>query len=261
MPAFGLSNAPPVIPGLGLSNVPAAADGLRSSRISMHTPRPCQHTPRRSSTFSVGGPLGEPFLNTHRTGVYFNPDACKPPELSMSGAQSHLPAAYAVVRLMLEPEEEATPIWQQLSQSGGPKIQKFNATKDAFAKRFPALVRGVQLMKEAFGRYLELPAEELARVGLQDVRCVKFAAGTEASWHRGDARSHFTVMVVLSDDVELKGGTLMLHGGECTSDGDAMPVHMTQGDAVIFCAPRLDHAIRRIEHGELFMALFEFGMD
>ena len=143
----------------------------------------------------------------------------------------------------------------------GPAIQKFNRSKDAFAKRHPTLVSGVSAMKDAFGRYLELSAEEVAAIELIDVRCVKYRAGQEVPWHRDDPRSHFCVMVLLSDSLEqLDGGTLVLHGGECQSDDDAMPARLEQGDAVIYCCPRLDVAIRRVEAGERLMAVFEYAI-
>ena len=111
-------------------------------------------------------------------------------------------------------------------------------------------------------QYLELPPEELARVALQDVRCVKFVAGQEVPWHRDDPRSHFVVVVLLSEPSRgesLEGGTLCVHGGTCKDDSDAHPVHMSQGDALIYCAPRLDHAVRRVDEGERLVAMFEFA--
>ena len=67
----------PAVPPLAVSHL-AVSDGLKSARISMHTPRKCQHTPRGRSTFEAGGPLGEPFLFTHSSGTYFNTRAPKP---------------------------------------------------------------------------------------------------------------------------------------------------------------------------------------
>jgi hypothetical protein len=254
----------PTIPALQIpSALGGEADGLRSARISSHTPRAVKHSPRTSSTFCVGGPLGEPFLFTHRSGVYYNPLAERPPELDTTeGAQSHLPCAYAVVRSLLDPEE-AEQIWKQLGSREGPSVQKFNRSMPAFTKRYPKLVDGARDMKDAFGRYIELPEKELERVQLQDVRCVKFRPGQEVPWHRDDPRSHFVVVVLLSEPSRgehLEGGTLCVHGGSCSSDSDAMPVHMCQGDAIIYCAPRLDHAVRRVEEGERLVAMFEFAL-
>ena len=248
----------PAVPALAVASVPASADGLRSARISMHTPRACQHTPCPSSRFTAGGPLGEPFLYSHCSGVYHNRNALDAP--TTAGAQSHLPAAYAVVRAMLEPEV-ADKTWHMLSQPGGPNVQKFNHCKEAFATRHAKLVEGVVSMKEAFGRYLELPTEEIQRVGLHDVRCVKFVAGQELPWHRPDPRVHFCAMVLLSDREGLGGGMMYMHPGECATDGDAMPLRMAQGDAVVCCAPRLDYAMARIEEGEVFLAVFEFALE
>ena len=255
------------VPTLSLAPAAAYEDGLKSARISMHTPRAVFHSPRTSATFSAGGPLGEPFLHTHGSGVYYNSYAALPPDVAaVSGAQ-HLPAAYAVVRRLLDPDE-AEKICGQLCGANTPPMQAFSKSKDTFALRYPKLVNGVVDMKDAFGRYLELSPEEISSVHLSDIRCLRYSRASgvqERPWHRDDPRTHFNVVVLLSETrAQHDGGTLVFHcddrsNGMSPSDEDAMPVYLEQGDAVIYSAPRLAHALQRFTaDGARFMAVFEF---
>jgi hypothetical protein len=227
----------------------------------------CLHSPRRVSTFEAGGRLGEPFLYTHRSAVYFNPRADVPGKVSATpGANVHLPAAYAVLRKFLDDEELAKARRLLIKPgdappSGGPIVHRYAKSQEALKKALPQLFEGLYALRDAFGRYLELDAAEVASTEVRDIRCVRHLRGDESPWHREDARSHFVVSVMLSDVVEdFEGGTLMVHGGACPSDADAMPVHLDAGDALIFVAPRIDHALRTVEHGERATALFEFAV-
>ena len=256
----------PAVPPLAVAHA-QTSDGLKSARISMHTPRSCKHTPRPASTFESGGPLGEPFLSSHRSGVYYNmkaqiPDTC----FATQDAQIHLPAAFAVLRNLLEPEA-AELISEQLisgpaKNAAEPEVRTFNKSMIAFRRRFPALVDGVVAVKDAFGRFLELDASEISSVGLQDIRCVRYAAGQECPWHREDPRVHFSVAVLLSSPMaDFEGGAMVVHAGECADDGDAMPVNLSQGDAIVLCAPRVDHAVQRVTEGSRVVCMFEFGFE
>jgi len=240
-------------------------DGLRSPRITLHTPRKVPHTPRHASTFEVGGPLQEPFLNTHRTGVYFNRNAeIRADMLATPGAQTHLPAAYAIVRNLLE-AEEAEQIWTKLAappsgRAAEPTVSTYNKSHAAFRKRYAKLCQGADSMKDAFGRYLDLDAAEISRIAIKDIRCISYTEGHDCPWHRDDPTSSFVVMVMLSDpDEDFEGGRLVVHAGDNPADTDAMPVHLAQGDAVILSAPRVDHAVQRVQSGQRVACIFEFA--
>jgi hypothetical protein len=238
----------------------------------MNTPRQCQHTPRHSATFELGGPLGEPFLTTHRTGLYFNTRAATPAEvLATEGAQLHLPAAYAVVRQLLE-QETAQAMWHQLvqpTQVGGvepaePVVHTYNKSRAMFQARFPALMSALVGLRDAFGRALNLQTEEISRIAICDTRIVRYTAGMECPWHRDDPRSHFVVAVLLSDpNMDFEGGEMVLHAGDsqCAADSDAMPVRMEQGDAVIYCASRFDHAVQHVVSGERVVCIVELAIE
>lgn len=175
----------------------------------------------------------------------------------------HLPAAYAVLRGFLS-SEDADDISQQLisgpAKAGEPDVRTFNKSMAAFRRRFPALVDGVLAIKDAFSRTLEL--DEIDSIGLQDIRAVRYSAGHECPWHREDPRSHFVVAVLLSSPLEdFEGGSLVVHAGECADDADAMPIHLSQGDAIIMCAPRIDHAVQRVVDGARVTCMFEFGLE
>ena len=96
------------VPKLSISTAASNSGGLISSRVSTHTPRACQHTPRLKSTWEAGGCLGEPFLLSHASQIYFNHRADMPDEVvNTPRAKSHLPAAYAVIRKLLSEEDVA----------------------------------------------------------------------------------------------------------------------------------------------------------
>ena len=260
---------PPAVPPLELQASARPNDGLKSARVSMHTPRACSHTPRHASTFEAGGPLPEPFLYSHSSGVYFNQRAPEPPaSSSMDGtSQSRLPAAYAVLRKLIDPEDAAAMSSRLISGAPGvePDVRTFNKSKATFRTHYPALMDGAVALKDAFGLYLSeggfLDASELTAVEVHDVRCVRYSAGHECPWHREDPGTHFIVMVLMSDPLEdFEGGTLVVHAGECADDGDAMPIHLGQGDAIIMCAPRIDHAVQRVAAGERIVCIFELRL-
>ena len=213
----------------------------------------------------VGAPLGEPFLYTHRSGVYFNSRAPSQPTDGVEGAQTHLPCAYALLRRLL-PQEDAAALWEQTisrpaEPTAVPTVRTFNKSHEAFGRRYPALVAGVLALKEAFGRSLSLPEDELDRVGITDIRCVRYGEGAECPWHRDDPRAHFVVVVLLSDPhLDFEGGRMVVHPGECADDADAMPLDLEQGDALIYAAPRLDTAMQRVSEGDRVACVFELGL-
>lgn len=274
------SSVPPFMPKLDFGKLPvvpvgapASEDGLCSARVCDRTPRQCAHTPRLTSTFEAGGSLGEPF-HEHYSGVYFNEQA-PIPALPTLGAQRHLPAAYATLRGLLEPEDAADLCAQLLSARHTPPTSKraptavatFNKSLPTLHRRHPALVDGVLALKHAFGAgVLGLEAAELAAVGFRDVRCVTHSAGAECPWHRDDPRAHFGVVVLLSDPFnDFAGGQMVVHAAHdglagAPTDADAMPLHLGQGDALIYCAPRIEHAMQRVTEGSRTVCCFELAV-
>ena len=105
-----------------------------------------------------------------------------------------------------------------------------------------------------------MDAHEVASTAVRDVRCVRMFEGHEVPWQRDDPCSHFVVMIMLSEPLhDFDGGRMMVHGGACVADTDAMPVDLNRGDAVIYCAPRLDHSIQRVDEGERAMCVLELA--
>ena len=128
-------------------------------------------------------------------------------------------------------------------------------------RALPDLIQRCVSLRDAFGRYLELDPEDVCSAGLFDIRCVRYFEGAECPWHRDDPRSHFVMMILLSEPGEdYQGGELVLHAGiGSPADTDAMPTMLEQGDAIIFCAPRVDHAVRQITAGERAVFVIEFA--
>ena len=180
-------------------------------------------------------------------------------------AQSHLPAAYAVCRNLLSEEEIerackllAKPIDTPPAHGEPFLVHKYSKALPTLMKAWPSLFERVNALSGSFGRYLQLDTDEVESIKVRDVRCTRLFEGHECPWQRDDPTSHFIVHILLSEPgLQFDGGRLMVHAGECTADTDAMPVSLSRGDAVIYSAPRLDHAIQRVTEGERTACVLE----
>ena len=191
------------------------------------------------------------------------------PHNPLPQAQDHLPAAYAVKRgLLSESEVEELQEWVRAGRgqrtdfggeplaegeaADGPIVRQFWGSPELVVQRFPALYRKALALKDELGEACGLEPAELADVSFaQDIRHVTYGQGDSCPWHRDDPASHFNVIFMLSRPGEdFSGGELMLHPGSCASDEeDAHWLALQRGDAVIYSAPKTDHAVRTVGPG------------
>ena len=203
----------------------------------------------------------------------------------LPGAQDHLPAAYAVARGFVS-EAEAAALHAFFAGGTNPHIERTMLSGDEladgqapdpgealvrqlygnpqpFRDAFPAIWTRLLALKDALGTACGLETEELQRVSFaQDIRHITYGPNEECPWHRDDPTSHFVVMVMLTDphgEPGFEGGRLVVHGGTCEADEDAMPVWLEQGDAIILSAPRVDHAVQRVTDGARVVCIFELA--
>ena len=198
------------------------------------------------------------------------------------GAQNHIPAAYCLCPSFLSLAEMASlSAWftdrtasplaattfdgeplseDRLSQvNDGPVVYQLYGRPEHFEHRFPLICERLLRLKDAVGSALGLSAEELEQVTFpQDIRYIQYTREQSCPWHCDDPVSHFNIVMMLSrPQSDFEGGVFSVHPGPCAHGDDGRSVPLKLGDAVIYTAAKVDHAVSTVSAGARQICLME----
>lgn len=196
----------------------------------------------------------------------------------LSDAQNHVPAAYVIVRDFLSTDEvhklhawfvdpvspatattfDGEPL-DAAAKTMEPTVLQLYGQPEPLERRFPSIFQRLLALKDVVGRALGLDEKELDEVTYaQDVRHITYHAKHGCPWHVDDPVSHFnTVMLLSKPGADFGGGNFMVHAGPCLCGDEGRPLDLCLGDAVIYSAAKVDHAVSVVTCGERRICLVE----